>query len=129
MAGDDMMWLGASCPIPSFTGPSHDSGYLGAMAVDRQYNELGRVIDVTAGTEGMVNFLIVSSCLPGMGDRLVAIPVREFDIHESVGTVVTGITQEEFEKAPAISSKEWNNLGSRWSSWIRGDYNYFEKTF
>jgi hypothetical protein len=129
MASEDAMWLDGPCPNPAVTGPSHNSGYLGAMAVDREYNGLGRVIDVTSGSDGTVNFLIVSSCLPGMGDRLVAIPVREFDIRESVGTVVTIITQEEFEKAPAISSKEWNDLGSQWSSWIRDDYNYFEKTF
>ena len=128
MADEDMPSLGATCPFPSFTGPSHDSGYLGAMAVDREYNELGRVIEVMSGSEGTVNFLIVSSCLPGMGDKFVAIPVREFDIHESVGTVVTGITQEEFEKAPAISGKEWNDLGFRWSRWIQDDYKYFEKT-
>ena len=127
-ADDDMPGLGATCPTAAFTGPTHDSGYVGAMAMDRQYNELGRVIDVTAGSEGSVNFLIVSSCLEGMEGKLVAIPVRLPDTRESMNTVVTGVTQEEFETAPAVPSKDWNDLGSRWSSWIRDDYNHFEKT-
>ena len=129
MAAEDAMWFDGPCPAPSFTGASHNSGYLGAVAVDREYNGLGRVIDVTSGSDGTVNFLIVSSCLPETGDKLVAVPFKGFDTRESVGTVVTSITQEEFEKAPAISSKEWNDLGSRWSSWIGDDYTYFGKTF
>jgi hypothetical protein len=130
MAGEYTMAQGASCPMPSFiTGPSHDSGFLGALALDRRGNELGRVIDVTVGGGGMVNFLVVYSCLPGMNGKLVAIPVNSLDTRQSIGTVITGVTQEDFQKAPAISSQEWNEIGSRWSSWFQEDYRYFSKDF
>jgi len=70
MAGEDPIFA-ESCPLPSFSGPSHYSGYIGAMAVDREYNDLGRVVDVMSGgsSDEWVGFLIVSSCLPGMNGR------------------------------------------------------------
>ena len=136
MAGDDM-GISESCPMPSmkganqytFGGTSHKSGYMGALAVDRQYNDLGRVVDVLTGggSEGGVDFLVVSSCLPGMNGRLVAIPFSAIENHPSFGTVITGVTKEDFQKAPSISSDEMNGLG--WSRWVQEDYKYFEKTF
>jgi hypothetical protein len=34
---------------------------------------------------------------------------------------------EDFQKAPTISSDELNGVG--WSRWVQDDYNYFAKTF
>src|SRR5271157_3560112 len=78
-AGEDTTAQGASCPTLSFSGPSYGSGYMGAIVLDPQDNELGRVFDVMSAEEGSINYLIVYSCLPGMSDKLVAIPVRDFD--------------------------------------------------
>ena len=125
--GEGMM-AGETCPLPSFNGPSHDNGYLGALAVDREYKDLGRVVDVlsTGGNDGWITFLIVSSCLPGMNGRLVAIPYTAADRHQTVGTVVTSVAQADFQNAPSISG-EMNGAG--WNKWVQDSYNYFAQTF
>jgi len=125
--GEGMM-AGETCPLPSFSGPSHDSGYLGALAVDREYKDLGRVVDVlsTGGNDGWITFLVVSSCLPGNSGKLVAIPYTAADRHQAVGTVVTDVTQDDFQKAPTIAS-EMNGAG--WNKWVQESYDYFAKTF
>ncbi len=125
LAGDTMA-QGTSCALPSFTGPSHDSGYMGARVLDPQDNELGRVFDVTAGADGAINFLVVYSCLPGMTDKLVAIPVFEVETNQRVGTITVGVTKEQVMGAPAITSGEWNNLGFLWSHWFDKNRDYFE---
>ena len=128
-AGEGTMAQGASCGFPSFTGPSHDSGYLGARVMDTEGNELGRVFDLISGDEGMVNYFIVYSCLPGMSDKLVAIPVWDFDTPQRVGTVTVNITKEKFLGAPAISKQEWSDLGTRWTQWLDDNHSYFEGTY
>ena len=127
-AGEESMAQGASCAFPSFSGPSYDSGYIGALVLDPQNNELGRVIDVMSPGEGTINYFVVSSCLPAMSDKLVAIPVWAFDTTQRVGTVTVSVTKDQFLGAPAISSMEWYNLGSRWTSWLEETHAYFEKT-
>jgi len=128
MAGEGMM-AGESCPLPSFTGPSQYSGYMGALALDREQNELGRVVDVTTGggSDQWVDFLIVSSCLPGMNGRLVAIPYTAVESYSPVGTVVTAVTKEDFQNAPSISSDDFHGVG--WGKWVQDDYNHFAKNF
>jgi len=128
-ASEDTMAQGASCTIPSFSGASHDSGYLGALVLDPQGNELGRVFDVMSASEGTADYLIVYSCLPGMSDKLVAIPIWDFDSPQKLGTVTVSTTKEQFMGAPAISSNEWSDLGSRWTHWLEDDHAYFEKTY
>ena len=128
-AGEDTMMQGTSCAIPSFSSPSQNSEYLGALVLDSQNNELGRVVDVTAGTDGAVNFLVVYSCLPGMSDKLVAIPVfdSELSYGQKLGTVTVSVTKDEFMGAPAITSQEWTDIGSRWNHWFNENRDYFGK--
>ena len=126
-AGEDTMAQGASCPTLSFSGPIFGSGYMGAIVLDRQDNELGRVFDLMSSDEGTINYLIVSSCLPGMSDKLVAIPVRDLDTPQRFGTVTVSVTKEQFLGAPAISTGEYADLGSRWSHWLEDNHNHFEE--
>jgi hypothetical protein len=128
-AGEEMMAQGAACANPSFSGASHDSGYMGALVLDPQNNELGRVFDVTSGIDGQINFLVVYSCLPGMADKLVAVPVWDTDIPQRVGTVTVSITKEQFLGAPGVTSQEYSDLGFRWSRWFEDNHTYFEKTY
>ena len=128
-AGEDTMAQGASCATPSFSGPSYGSGYMGAMVLDPQGNGLGRVFDLMSAAEGTVDYLIVYSCLPGMSDKLVAIPVWDFDTPQRLGTVTVSVTKQQFLGAPAISSQEWSDLGSRWTYWLEDNHHYFEGTY
>ena len=79
--------------------------------------------------DGTINYLIFSSCLPGMSDKLVAIPVWDFDTTQRFATVTVSVTKDQFLGAPAISSMEWNNLGSRWTSWLEEEHASFEKAY
>jgi hypothetical protein len=128
-AGEYTIAEGLSCATPSFSGPSFGSGYMGAMVLDPQDNELGRVFDVMSADEGTINFLIVSSCLPGMNDKVVAIPVWDLDTPQRLGTVKVSVTKEQFLGAPAISSQEWSNLGFLWTYWFEENNRYFGETY
>lgn len=127
LAGGDVLAQGESCPVNwSMAGPAQYSGYIGTLVLDPQNHELGRVVHVTYGSDDTVRFLIISSCLPGMKDKLVAYPVKLFDAPEaSRNTVVIKTTPEEFRGAPAIESRMYpSQVGS---SWEDKSYHYFEK--
>jgi hypothetical protein len=134
-AAEGAMGSGASCPVDfaySLTQPPlisnySDGGFIGATVLDRNDHDLGKVVDVTAGPNGGVNFLIIYSCLPGMTQKLVAYPVREFDTDQPVGTLVINANREEFQHAPTIESNLWpSGVGTRW---VGESYRYFENTF
>ncbi len=147
-AGAQSMGQGACPGYPAWT-MAHDwnaydwdmgydrTGLIGSVALSRDLEELGRVVEVMAGTspdprrEG-VNFLIVSSCLPGMEGRLVAVPYDSFpaynkipgdmSLNRPVGTVELKITPEEFKNAPNFSSDSFEQH----QSWAQQAYRYFE---
>ena len=128
LAGEDMMAKGESCPLDwSMTRPAQFSGYIGALVLDRDNHELGRIVDVTSGPDDAVNFFIIYSCLPGMSDKLIAFPVRQFNTQQRIETVVINTTQQEFQGAPTIESKMWP--AQMTSSWAGEFYHYFENTF
>ncbi len=134
-AGEGAMSSGASCPVtfanseiqPPVINGYNDGGYIGATVLDRDHQELGKVVDVTAGPNGGINFLIIYSCLPGMSEHLVAYPVRMLDTDQPVGTVTINASRQEFEHAPTIESNLWpSQVGT---SWVGESYQYFENTF
>jgi hypothetical protein len=120
--------MGASaCPwYLSLGGPSHESSYVGAMVLDRRGEGLGRVIDVTVDGRGLVNFLIVSSCLPGMPDQLVAIPFSAFDTPGKVEIVTLDLTRDNFEAAPSFHKDSWPYQQSG-GNWAETAYLYFDR--
>ncbi len=102
------------------------SGLVGALVFDQQKEAVGRVIDVTYREEWVTNFLIVSLCLPGMSDRLVAIPYTSSDRSAHVKSVTLALSQKDLEGAPSFSTKEWPNLMK--SGWAQASFEYFAKT-
>ncbi len=134
-AGEMAMGQGESCAVdfansmtqtPRISGLP-GGGFIGALVLDRDNHELGRIVDVTAGANDEVNFFIIYSCLPGMADKLVAYPVREYNTDQEIGTVVINATREQFEKAPTIEGMLWpSQVGT---SWAGKSYHYFENTF
>lgn len=135
LAAEGILSQGESCPMDfgnSMTQMPRISGYtgggfIGALVVDRYNQELGKVVDVTVGPDGNVNFLLIYSCLPGMTDKLVAYPVRQYDTDQAVGTVWADITKEQFQAAPTIEGKLWpSGVGT---SWVGESYHYFQKNF
>jgi hypothetical protein len=128
MAGEGTMAKGEACPLDwSAARPSQFSGFIGALALDRDKNELGRVVDVTVGPDGTANFLIIYSCLPGMSNQIVAYPVRAFDPTQRMDSVVINATKEEFQGAPTISTQMYSSRQG--NHLYQESYNYFEKTF
>jgi len=121
-AGEGNM-AGFACPVDlAYSRSSVNNAYLGARILDRHGEELGTVADVTVDSQGMVNFLVVSMCLPGMTDQLVGIPYSATDAQQpvSVGTVTVYFSKEQIASAPTFS-REW-----RPSNWAQRDYEYFE---
>ena len=102
------------------------SGLLGAMVLNKDHEALGRVIDVSGSASGGINFLIVSSCLPGMNGQLVAVPYTAYDYPSRWDSVTLNLTTEDFKNAPSFSADSWpNGAGSDWSTKA---YRYFENT-
>ncbi len=128
LAGEETMAKGESCPLDwSMSGPAQFSGYIGALVLDRDKHEVGRVVNVTSSTDGAINFLVIYSCLADMKDKLVAFPVRLSNTEQRVDTVIINTTQQEFRGAPAIESRMWpTQVGTGWASKF---YHYFENTF
>jgi len=129
LAGAETMARGESCPLDwSAAGPAQFSGYIGALALDRDKHELGRVVHVAYESSGdTVRFLIISSCLGDMKDKLVAFPVRLPDTKQRMATVIIDTTEQQFRGAPAIESREWTNQAG--NIWANQAYHYFENTF
>lgn len=135
-AAEQDTMMGESCPVAdlpfAMTQPPrisgfNNGGFIGATVLDRDNQEIGKVVDVTAGPHGEVNFLIIYSCLPGMADKLVAYPVREYDTDQAVGSVTINATREQFEQAPTIEGRLWpSGVGT---GWVGKSYEHFENTF
>jgi hypothetical protein len=106
---------------------NNQSAYIGALVADRQNETLGTVSDVTVDSGGMVNFLIVTPCLPGMTDRLVPVLYRTVDITfpASVDRVTVNLTKEDFKGAPSFSAGQWPTEVN--SGWAQRAFNYYEK--
>jgi len=119
----------SACPeIQAMNNKSIDmSGLLGAMVFNKDNEALGRVVDVSGSPSGGINFLIVSSCLPGMSGQLVAVPYTSYDyLPPRWDSVTLNLTTEDFKNAPSFSADSWpNRAGSDWSTKA---YEYFEKT-
>ncbi len=104
-----------------FIVPEDVSGLIGALVLDQNREELGRVVGVEySSDEDLTNFLIVSSCLPGMSERLVAIPYTTF-FPVSIGTVTLGLSKDEFMNAPVYS-------GIIGEDWANQSLEYWQKT-
>ncbi len=127
LAAEEAMAQGESCPVDySMSRPAQFSGYIGALALDRDKHELGRVVNVSEGTDGAIHFLVIYSCLGDMKDKLVAFPVKLSNTEQRIETVIINTTQEEFRGAPAIESRMWpNEVGTGWATKF---YDYFENT-
>ena len=116
-----------ACPFDtSWSRADLTSGLIGALVLDREGQDVGRVISVTADNQGTINFLIVSLCLPGMSDRLVAIPYTASDSPAKMGTVTLALTMEDLKGAPTFSKDAWPYQVPY--GWSQEAYNYFEKT-
>jgi len=101
------------------------SGLVGAVALSPELNELGRVVDVTDSPDGGINFLIVSSCLPGMSGRLVAVPYNSFhNFQGQVDNVELPVSTKEFRDAPNFSRDSWPHN----ANWAQNAYRYFERS-
>ncbi len=119
----------SACPeVQAMNNRSIDmSGLLGASVMNKDHEALGRVIDVSGSPSGGINFLIVSSCLPGMSGRVVAVPYTSYDYAPPRWNSVTlNLTTEEFKNAPSFSADSWPNGAE--SDWSTKAYRYFENT-
>ncbi len=118
----------SACPeIQAMNNRSIDmSGLLGAMVLNKDHEALGRVVDVSGSDSGGTNFLIVSSCLPGMSGRLVAVPYRSYEYGSRWDSVALNLTTEEFRNAPSFSADSWPD--GVYSDWSTKAYRYFENT-
>ncbi len=127
-AAEGNMGQGACSVIQEWNKSDDISGMVGALVSDVHNETLGRVVDVTDNVDGGINFLIVSSCLPGMSGRLVAIPYKSFN-HYPLGesSVALGISAKDFRHAPSFSENSWRS-GSVGSEWAQSAYRYFEHT-
>jgi len=116
---------GSACPWNKAWDREYDpSGLVGAVALSPGLNELGRVVDVMDSPDGGINFLIVSSCLPGMSGRLV--PVPYYSSHYfggQVDNVELPFSTKEFMDAPNYSRDSWLQD----ENWPQDAYRYFEK--
>lgn len=120
----ESMW-GSACPWNEAWGRGYDpSGLVGAVALSPGLNELGRVADVTYNPDGGIHFLIVSSCLPEMSGRLVAVPYNSFnDFQGQADEVELPFSTKEFRDAPNFSIDSWSHD----ANWAQNAYEYFEK--
>jgi len=125
--GEGTMAQGACAGIQAMNDRSPDeSGLLGALVLNKDHEALGRVVDVSGSPNGGINFLIVSSCLPGMNGQLVAVPYTAYDYPSRWDSVTLNLTTEDFKNAPSFSADSWpNEAGSDWSTKA---YRYFENT-
>jgi hypothetical protein len=116
-------------PVPSSANEAWGKGYnpsglVGAVALSPGLNELGRVVDVMDSPEGGINFLIVSSCLPGMNGRVVPVPYNSsYYLGGQVDNVELPFSTKEFMDAPNYSRDSWLQDGN----WPQNSYRYFEK--
>ena len=69
----------------------------------------------------MTNFIIVSSCLPGKAEELVAIPFKGDLYSPSEGTLTLGMSMEDFANAPVYS-------GILGDNWAKKAFEYWERT-
>lgn len=126
LAGGETMAKGESCPLNwSMSGPAQFSGYIGALVLDRDKQELGRVVHVTFDSRDAINSLIIYSCLGDMRDKLVAFPVKLSNPQQKRETVILDTTQQEFRGAPAVESRMYPTHVR--SSWADESYHYFVK--
>ncbi len=115
-----------SCPWNEHWGKGYDpSGLVGAVALSADLDELGRVVYVSDSPEGGINFLVVSSCLPGMGGRLVPVPYNSSHYYfgGQVDKVELPFSTMEFREAPNFSRDSWPHH----ANWAQNAYRYFEK--
>lgn len=126
-AAEDSMAQSA-CPFDRSWSRAYlpGGGFIGALVLDREGEDVGRVIDVTTNNQGTINFLIVSLCLPDMSDRLVAIPYTASDSPAKSGDVTLALTMDDLKGAPTFSRDEWPYQVHY--GWAQEAYNYFEKT-
>ena len=119
----------SGCPMIQASRTPEVSGFVGALVTNNQKEELGRVSHVAYGPDGAINFLIVSSCLPGIGMKrqLVAVPYRSFDYYSQGKSEVTlNLSAEDFKNAPSFAEDSWPN--GLVSDWAQKAYDYFENT-
>ena len=106
----------------SWSKPFYSSDLFGALVLDQDRQELGRVVGVTVDSKGeLTDFLIVSSCLPGGAEELVAIPFKGYPYSPSEGIVILGLSKEDFMNAPRYT-------GMTGEDWANRAYEYWEKT-
>ena len=106
----------------SWKEPVYASELFGALVLDQNREGLGRVVGVTfENGEDMTNFIIVSSCLPGRAEELVAIPFKGYPYSPSEGTLTLGLSKEDFANAPVYS-------GILEDNWAQKAFEYWEGT-
>jgi hypothetical protein len=105
------------------------SGLRGNAVMDQNGQELGRVASVTFEVSGgTTNFIIVSSCLPGMEGKLVAIPYQASAYAMEQGPVkLLGVSMEDFKNAPSFSTNAWET-GQLPHNWAQEAYDYWVNT-
>ncbi len=114
----------AACALDtSWKEPSIANELFGVLALDQNREELGRVVGVSFADheEYVTNFILISSCLPGMNGELVAIPFTAYPYSPSEGILSLGLTKEEFMNAPRYS-------GILGDNWAQKALRYWEKT-
>ena len=66
-AEETSMAQGACALDTSWNKPAYGGDLFGALVLDQNREELGRVVEVAVDSKGdLTNFLLISSCLPGM---------------------------------------------------------------
>ncbi len=135
-AGEQTTAQGA-CPLDkSLSMPPVSSEYgteslYGVLVTDWTGEELGRIAGVTFDSdEDVTNFIIVSSCLPGMSEKLVAIPFKANLNYSPIksnlfpserGILTLGLNKDEFMNAPRYS-------GTSGENWAKKALEYWENT-
>lgn len=121
-ADGQSMAQGACALDTSRSKSAYGSDLFGALVLDQNREELGRVVEVTVDSKGdLTNFLLISSCLPGMNGELVAIPFTAYPYSPSRGIVTLGLSKEEFMNAPRY-------FGIPGEGWAQKAYEYWERT-
>ncbi len=113
----------SACPFDtSWKEPVYASELFGALVLDQNKEGLGRLVGVRfENEEGMTNFIIVSSCLPGKTEELVAIPFKGYLHSPPEGVLALGLSKEDFMNAPLYH-------GTPGEDWAQKAYEYWEKT-
>lgn len=87
--------------------PYQASRLIGMDLVNTRNEELGTVKDILIGSDGRVNYLIISRWFMGTGERLTPVPYSALDPDKrNEGKMILDVSPKELEAAPRIASDE-----------------------